>query len=203
MHYPLHPIQTLQMVQNILPDCNPRIHVISAKAETVIKPFSPRTLQNCILNLTSLPPGKLSFLHQTDSCHLRIIRPDDVTFSCSGTRGALSYLPFPADREETSAHGDFRKWILKNIDDCFKIADAFGYGVNHMGDIVLVTGRDLARSWINVAFSGSSGGAQVSFKVQVTRDLHLDLEERDVGGAELKLGPSGEVRLLHNFELEY
>ena len=142
-------------------------------------------------------------MHQTDPCHLRIIRPDDVTFSCSGTRGALSYLPFPADREETSAHGDFRKWILKYIDDCFKIADAFGCGVNHMGDIVLVTGRHLARSWINVAFSGSgsgsSTGAQVSFKVQVTGDLHVDLEELDVSGAELKLGPSGEVRLLRTF----
>ena len=114
-------------------------------------------------------------------------------------RGALSYLPFDANREETTAHGDFKKWILKYIDDCFKVAEAFGCGIDHMGDIILVTGRHLARSWINVAFSGSSGGAQVSFKAQVTRDLHLDLEERDVGGAELKLGPSGEVRLLHNF----
>jgi hypothetical protein len=109
----------------------------------------------------------------------------------------LSYLPFPADREETSAHGDFRKWMLKYIDDCFKIAEAFGCGVNHMGDIILVTGRHLARSWVNVAFSGSSGGAQVSFKVQVTRDFHVDLEERDVSRAELKLGPNGEVRAFH------
>jgi hypothetical protein len=118
-------------------------------------------------------------------------------------RGALSYLPFDANREETTALGDFKKWILKHMDDCFKVAEAFGCGVDHMGDIILVTGRHLARSWINVAFSGGSRGAQVSFKVQVTRDLHLDLEERDVGGAELKLGPSGEVRLLHNFYLEY
>jgi len=133
-----------------------------------------------------------------------MIRPDDVTFSCPGTRGALSYLPIPADREETSAHGDFRKWILKYIDDCFKVAEAFGCAVDHMGDIILVTGRHLARSWVNVAFSGSSGsGGQVSFKVQVTTDpdgdLHVAFEERDVSRAELKLGPSGKVKLLHNF----
>jgi len=139
-------------------------------------------------------------LPQTDSRHLRIIRPDDVTFSCSETRGALSYLPFPANHEETTAHGDFKRWILKNINDCFKVAHAFGCGVN-MGDIVLVTGRYLARSWINVAFAGSGGNAQVTFKV-ATRNLRVDLEERDVSGAELKLGPRGEVRLLHNFWLD-
>lgn len=70
-----------------------------------------------------------------------------------------------------------------------------------MGDIILVTGRYLARSWINVAFSGSSRGAQVTFKV-ATRDLRIDLEERDVSGAELKLGPRGEVRPLHSFWLD-
>ena len=91
--------------------------------------------------------------------------------------------------------------MLKHIDDCFKIAEAFGCGVNHMGDIILVTGRHLARSWVNVAFSGSSGGSQVSFKVQVTRDLRVDLEEMDVSRAELKLGPNGEARVFHNSSL--
>ena len=71
-----------------------------------------------------------------------------------------------------------------------------------MGDIILVTGRHLAMSWVNVAFSGSDRGALVSFKVQVIGDLRVDLEERDVSGAELKLGPRGEVRLLHTFELD-
>jgi len=133
-----------------------------------------------------------------------MIRPNDVTFSCSGTQGALSYLPIPADHEETSAHGDFKKWILKNINDCLKVTEAFGCAVDHMGDIILVTGCHLARLWVNIAFSGSTGsGSQVSFKVQVTRDpqgdLHIAFKERDVSGAELKLGPSGKVKLLHNF----
>jgi len=69
-----------------------------------------------------------------------------------------------------------------------------------MGNIILVTGRYLARSWVSVAFSGSGRGSQVTFKV-ATRDLHIVLEERDVSGAELKLGPRGEVRLLHNLGL--
>ena len=132
--------------------------------------------------------------------HLHTIRPDDVTFSCSG-RGALSYLPFPANREETTALGDFRDWIIKNINGCFGVAEALGCGINHMGDIILVTGRYLARSWVNVAFSGSSRGAQVTFKVAVTRGHHVDLEELDVSGAELKLGPRGEVRFCTIFGL--
>lgn len=133
-------------------------------------------------------------------CHLHITRPDDVSFSCSG-RGALSYLPFPANREETTAHGGFRDWIIKNINGCFGVAEALGCGINHTGDIILVTGRYLARSWVNVAFSGGSRGSQVTFKVAVTGGHHVDLEELDVSGAELKLGPRGEVRFCINFGL--
>jgi len=62
-----------------------------------------------------------------------------------------------------------------------------------MEDIILVTGRHLARSWINVAFSESLGGSQVSFKVRGSGDSNVHLEDRDVRGGELKLGPSGEV----------
>ena len=132
-----------------------------------------------------------------------MIRVNDITFSCSGTRGAASYLPTLADREETNAHGDFKKWILKNIDDCLKVAEAEGCAVD-MGDIVLVTGRHLARSWVNVAFSGGSEGAQVTFRAQVTTDPagdidNIALEQVDVRGADLRLGPNGKVKLLHNF----
>jgi hypothetical protein len=62
-----------------------------------------------------------------------------------------------------------------------------------MEDIILVTGRHIARSWISVAFSESLGGSQASFKVQASGDSNVRLEEREVRGGELKLGPSGEV----------
>jgi len=132
-------------------------------------------------------------LPSTNSCHLHLFRPDDVTFSCSGRQGALLCLPFPADLEETVAHGDFSKWIVKNIDDCLRVAEDLGCGISRMEDIVLVTGRHLARSWISVAFSESLGGSQVSFKVRASGDSNVHLEERDVRGGELKFGPSGEV----------
>jgi len=62
-----------------------------------------------------------------------------------------------------------------------------------MEDIILVTGRHLARSWISIAFSESLGGSQASFKVRASGDSNIHLEERDVRGGELKLGPSGKV----------
>lgn|SRR6266850_1745981 len=180
------------MVQNILRNCNLRIHITSARIETITKISTRRTLRNSLVK-TSLHQGNW-VLPVTDSHHLHLTRPDDapVTFECSGRQGALLYLPFPAAHEETIALGDFGKWILKNIDDCFKVAENQGCGVNRMEDIVLVTGRHLARSWISVAFSESRGGAQVSFGVQVSGDS-VHIEERSVNGGELKRGPSGGV----------
>jgi len=124
-----------------------------------------------------------------------LIRPDDdtsITFSCSGTKGALISLPVPAQCEDTIAHGDFSKWITRNIDDCMRLAEDLGWGVNRMEDIILVTGRHLAKSWVNVAFSESRRGAQVSFGVRVSGVSGVHLEERNGTGGELKLGPSGE-----------
>lgn len=104
-------------------------------------------------------------------------------------------LPFLADHEKTVAHGDFSKWIVKNIDDCLRVAEESGCGVSRMEDIILVTGRHLARSWISVAFSEILGEtrSQVSFRVRASGDSNVHLEELDVRGGELKLGPSGDV----------
>ena len=128
--------------------------------------------------------------------HLIWIRPDDnvqITVSCSGKQGALLSLPFPAEREDTVTRGDFGKWLVRHIDGCMRIAEELGLGVNRMEDIVLVTGRHLARSWINAIFSECSGRAQVSFVAQVTGNSGIHLEERNAAGGDLKLGPSGEV----------
>jgi len=128
--------------------------------------------------------------------HLTLTRPDDneqITVSCSGKQGALLSLPFPAEREDTVTRGDFGKWLVRHINDCMWIAEELGLGVNRMEDIILVTGRHLARSWINAIFSECSGRAQVSFVARVTGSSSIHLEERNAAGGDLKLGPSGEV----------
>jgi len=107
-----------------------------------------------------MPQGKLGFERGFSLLKPHSIRPDDdsqVTVSCSGKQGALLSLPFPAACEDTIAQGDFGRWLAKNIDCCMKVAEDLGLGVNRMEDIILVTGRHLARSWINVAFSDTRG----------------------------------------------
>jgi hypothetical protein len=107
----------------------------------------------------------------------------------------------PAERQETVARREFGKWIIENVDACFKIAVDLGYAVDRMEDIVLVTGCHLARSWVNIAFSESRGGAEVSFRVQVSGNSSVHFDERDVRGRGLKLGPTGEVGFLTHFYL--
>ena len=127
-----------------------------------------------------------------------MIRPDDdlhVTISSPGRRGAALSLPTHAQREDTIAKGDFGKWIVKNIDHWFAFAVGLGLGINRMQDIILVTGRHCAKSWINVAFSEGPGDAEVSFGLQVSGASNLNIEQRRLrGNAVLKLGPKGSVR---------
>jgi len=73
-----------------------------------------------------------------------------------------------------------------------KVAEDLGLGVNRMEDIILVTGRHLARSWVNVVFSENRGGEQLSFVVQASGNSGVHMEERSATGGDLKLGPSGE-----------
>jgi hypothetical protein len=102
----------------------------------------------------------------------------------------------PAQREDTFARGDFARCICKYIDVWFKFARELGLGVDRMEDIILVTGRDLARSWTNVAFSENQGGEQVSFGVQVTgrSNVEWQVSLEDMQGVAVNRGPSGRVR---------
>jgi hypothetical protein len=107
----------------------------------------------------------------------------------------LLYLPFPAERQDTVALGDFGKWIVNHIYDCMRLAEERGLGVNRMEDIILVTGRHLAKSWARAVFSETRGGAEASFVAQASPSGSpiVYLEERNVSGAQLEFGPSGEV----------
>jgi hypothetical protein len=82
-----------------------------------------------------------------------------------------------------------------------RVAEDLGLGVNRMEDIILVTGRHLARSSVSVVFSESRVGAQLSFVVRVSGDSGVYLEERSATGGDLKLGPCGEVGLCTMFRL--
>jgi len=129
---------------------------------------------------------------------LHRIRPDHhshVTASCPETRGAVLSLPVAAQRKDTIAMGDFRKYIIQYIDHWFAFAEKLGLGVNRIQDIILVTGRHCAKSWVNIAFHERLREAEISFGIQVSGVSGVFIEQRQVhGGAALRMGPSGEVR---------
>ena len=123
-----------------------------------------------------------------------------ISMQYSYTRQILLYLPFPAKREDTVARGDFEKWIINNIYNCMRLAEERGMGVNHMEDIILVTGRHLARSWVRVIFSESRGGAVVSFVAQASGDSVVHFEERNASGARLDFYSNDEVGFCRAFK---
>ena len=103
-------------------------------------------------------------------------------------------LPFPAQREDTVARGDFGRWIVRHINLWFAFAENLGLGINRMQDIILVTGRHCARSWVNIAFSEGQRDTEVSFAVRASGTSSVNIERRLVrGDVVLKIGPSGEV----------
>jgi hypothetical protein len=87
--------------------------------------------------------------------------------------------------------------MIQHIDAWFAFARGLGLGINRMEDIILVTGRHLTKSWVNVAFNQRRRDAGVSFDVQVSSHGKVSLEQQYVHGGDLKLGPTGGVRLLH------
>ncbi|KAH8976973.1 hypothetical protein EDB86DRAFT_3012178, partial [Lactarius hatsudake] len=117
----------------------------------------------------------------------------DVSFSCSKTCGAALSLPVKAQRKDTIARGDFGKWITKNIDSWFAFAQRLGLGIEHMEDIVLVTGHHRTGSWTNIAFFENS---RVTLGVQVTgggvgASVNWQVSPEHIQGAMLSEGPSG------------
>jgi hypothetical protein len=136
-------------------------------------------------------------------------RPDDlpqVSYLCTKRqRGAVSFLPVPAQRQDTIARGDFGQWIIKHIGIWFAFARRLGLGIEQMEDIILVTGFHRTKSWANVAFLESHMDAQVSFGVEVTdadspgSNIKWRHSPERVRGALLSWGPDGKV--CHRFTL--
>jgi hypothetical protein len=110
------------------------------------------------------------------------------------------FLPVRAQRKDTIARGEFGKWIIEYVERCLVFAQQLGLGLVHMEDIILVTGYHRTKSWANVAFMKSHTDAQpeVSFRADVTNNndsevINWRFSPDRSRGAELNLGPDGEV----------
>jgi hypothetical protein len=133
---------------------------------------------------------------------LYCLSPDDpreVSMKCSGRRGgALLSLPVNARREDTLAQNAFGEWIVKNINHWFAFAQELQLGVEHMEEIILVTGCDRTRSWTNIAFLEGRVDAKGSFREKVVEradgSVEVQYSSGHVAGGVLSHGPQGKVR---------
>ena len=109
----------------------------------------------------------------------------------------MLYLPVAARRQDTRARGDFGKWMVSHIDSWFAFAGALGLGIEHMEEIVLVTGLHLTRSWANVTFLEGHANGQATLGVKVNNGQDVDITWHSsvgsVRGGMRNWGPEGKV----------
>jgi hypothetical protein len=122
----------------------------------------------------------------------------ELAFECTRKRGAVLSLPVSTRRLDTLARGEFEKWIVNHIDSWFRFMQDLGLGIEHMEDIVLVTGCHRTRSYTNAIFTESQHGARVSFGVRVGGSgsgVEWRSSREQIGGVLVNCGPSGNVCL--------
>jgi hypothetical protein len=104
-------------------------------------------------------------------------------------------LPVNAQRQDTRATGDFRKWMVKHIDSWFAFARGLGLGIEQMEEIVLVTGLHLTRSWANIVFLEGHANGHASFGVRADNNVGITWQflPGSVRGGMRSWGPEGMV----------
>ena len=93
-------------------------------------------------------------------------------------RGALLFLPHKGNSKDVIHTQDFKDYIRDNVDSWFRWSKKMKLPVEHMEDLILVTGCTLVTSWAAAAFDGH---------MQVDSDataISLEARKSDGGGAE-------------------
>ena len=150
--------------------------------------------QTVSLRVMKVLPTCNEVLHSPDLLSLIPRRPDEYSFSCSTGQGAILSLPVSAQREDIVAKDKFGKYMLKHLEEWFTFAREH-VGIVRREDIVLVTGRDLAKSWANIVFQ--EGDGDVTFEVRVTGNSQIEWKFtlRGAGGVAHAVGPSGNLKV--------
>jgi hypothetical protein len=93
-------------------------------------------------------------------------------------RGALLSLPLGGFREDVISMKVFEDYIRDNVENWFRWSKNMGLPVEHMEDLILVTGYTLVASWAAAVFDGH---------ISVHSDpmiLSLDAIKSDDGGVQ-------------------
>ena len=92
-------------------------------------------------------------------------------------RGALLFLPHKGNSKDAIPKQVFKDYIRDNVDSWFRWSKTMKLPVEHMEDLILVTGCTLVTSWAVAAFDG---------RKQVDSDateISLEARKSDGGGA--------------------
>ena len=95
-------------------------------------------------------------------------------------RGALLYLPHEGRRKDIILLKAFEDYIRDNVDNWFRWSKKMKLPVEHMEDLILVTGCTLVTSWAAAAFD-SDGHMSVDSGATT---ISLEARKSDGGGAE-------------------
>ena len=93
-------------------------------------------------------------------------------------RGALLSLPHKGHRKDVITLQVFRDYIRENVDNWFRWSKKMKLPVEHMEDLILVTGCTLVTSWAAAAFDG-----HMSVDLDPTT-ISLEARKSDDGGAQ-------------------
>ena len=90
---------------------------------------------------------------------------------------------------------EFGEYMLRHIEEWFTFARERGMGICRREDIVLVTGRDLAKSWANIVFR--EGDGDMTFEARVTGDFRMEWKFTPEGarGVAHAIGPNGNLKV--------
>ena len=95
-------------------------------------------------------------------------------------RGALLSLPHKGQRKDVISKKIFEDYIRDNVDKWFRWSKKMKLGIEHMEDLILVTGCTLVTSWAVAAFDAS---AHISVDSEATT-ISLEARPSDDGGAQ-------------------
>jgi hypothetical protein len=86
---------------------------------------------------------------------------DSVTYRCR-SQGALLSLPHEGEDEDVIHPKVFKDYMRANVANWFAWAQKNGLGIEHMEDLILVTGCTLATTWATAAFVDPAVEAGIS-----------------------------------------
>jgi hypothetical protein len=130
-----------------------------------------RSFRECVVVLSH--PGATSVGSHSRST-------EGITYRCEGP-GALLSIPHDGCREDVIRTKVFEDYIRDNVVSWFEWSKKIGLGVEHMEDLILVTGCTLVTSWVATAFLGRSREAKVSL-VQMQDNSERSFEFSNIQG---------------------